>query len=92
VEQVGGLVHRDVAEERVQCRQPHVPRTRAVAAVPLEVVEEPADEGGVDLFERERAGLFSQALGGEAKQEPEAVAIDWRWCASWRAAARSASR
>ncbi len=75
MEQVRGLVHGDIAEERVQRGQPHVSRAHAVASLELQVVEELADEGGVELFERERAGLLTQVFRRESQQEPEAVAV-----------------
>lgn len=75
VERVRRLIHCDITEERVQRRQSHIPGARAVAPVALQVVEELADEGGVEVFESECAGLFAQTLRREAQQESKAIAV-----------------
>jgi len=53
VKRVGGLADGDVAEEGPDGCQTHVSGARAVAAGALEMVEETADETGVEVFDAE---------------------------------------
>jgi len=51
---LGDLGEGSVLEERVNCRKPDVTGPGADPALLLEVVEELADDGGVDILEGER--------------------------------------
>ena len=51
---VCGLADRDVAEERSYGRQSHVAGARSVAPLVLEIVEELADESGVEAIEPQK--------------------------------------
>jgi hypothetical protein len=64
---VCGFADRDVAEERSCGRQSHVSGARSVAALRLEVVEESADEGGVEPLESELRQWLPVVLDGEAE-------------------------
>lgn len=62
-------------EQRVHRRQPGVAGADAVVALGLEVVEEPADEGGVEVLEPEGGGRLARFLRGEPQQQAEGVAV-----------------
>jgi hypothetical protein len=49
---VGWLLEGDVMKEGMDCRQPGVPTPGAIPAFLLEVIEEVADKGRVQIFER----------------------------------------
>ena len=62
-------------EQRVDRRQPGVAGSGAVAALPLEVVEEIGHSLRVDVCNRELGGLFAEPRLGAAEQQPGAVAV-----------------
>ena len=72
---VGGLAQRGVAEERPDRGQPGVACAGLVAAVGLEVVQEPGDRRRVEVRQpqpgRRGAGLVLQVR----QQQPERVAV-----------------
>ena len=72
---VGGLLEGDVVEEGVDCRQPGVPAPGAVVPFLLEVIEEVADEGSVQLFERQPRRHFPQLPGCKMQQKAKGVAV-----------------
>lgn len=63
-----GMAKGGIAEQRVDRGEPGVARAHAVAALTLEVVEERADERGVEIGDVELAGLLSRLLRGERQQ------------------------
>jgi hypothetical protein len=72
---VGRLRERDVAEEGVERRTAGIAAARGVAALALEGIEELAEEGGVEVGEREAGGGTAEARGGEAQEQAEGVAV-----------------
>jgi hypothetical protein len=63
------------AKQRVDRRQPGVAGAHAVAALVLEVVEEPGDETGVEVADVESAGRLAELALGVGEQQPEGVAV-----------------
>jgi hypothetical protein len=59
----------------VDRRQAGVAGAGAVSPLALEVLEEGADQRRVEVGELELAGLLAGLRVGEAKQQPEAVAV-----------------
>ena len=57
-----GMAEGGVAEERADGREARVAGAHAVAAFLLEVVQEAADERGVEVGQVELAGLFAGAV------------------------------
>jgi len=70
-----GVAQGGVPREGVDRREPGVPGAGAVAAVLLEMVEERADQLGVEIVDVQLAGLLAGSLGGEREQQPERVAV-----------------
>lgn len=66
---------RRIVEERADRGQPGVAGPRAVGARLLQVGEELADGGGVEVFEQQLRGRSPGALVHEAQKQPEAVAV-----------------
>ena len=69
-----GFAERGEAEEGVDCGEAGVAAADAVAALVFEMVEEGADERGVEVGQIQLRGRFAE-LGGEAEQQPEGVAV-----------------
>ena len=63
------------AEERLDGRQPDVARHGRVLAHILEMLEEGADQAGIDLLQRQRRWCDLQSLGGEHEEQLEAQGI-----------------
>jgi hypothetical protein len=70
-----GMVKRGVAEQGANRRKPGVSRPRAVAALPLEMIEELADKLGIDVGEIELGWLPARPPLRECQQQLERVAI-----------------
>jgi hypothetical protein len=70
-----GVPEGRIAEHGVNGRQPGVPGAGAVSPLPLEVVEEVADQRGVQVGDVEPGGLLPGACCGERQQQPPGVAI-----------------
>src|SRR6266498_3463323 len=65
----------DVSEEGMERRESCVAAASGIAAVLLEMVEELAEEGGVEIGDREAGGGATETLGREAQKQTESVAI-----------------
>jgi hypothetical protein len=63
------------AEERLDRRQANVARHGRVFALVLKMLEEGADEPGIDLLERQRRWFDLEPVGGEHEQQLEARGI-----------------
>ena len=72
---VGRLLERDVLEEGMDRRQACVAAPGAVAAFLLEVIEEVADEGRVQILEGQLRRGLPQSLFGEPQEQAEGVPV-----------------
>ena len=72
---VGRLLERDVVEEGMDRRQACVPAPGAVTAFLLEVIEEVADEGCVQILEGQLRRGLPQSLCGEPQEQAKGVAV-----------------
>ena len=63
------------AEEGLDGRQPDIARHRRVLALILEMLEEGADEAGVELLQRQRRRGDPQSLCSEHEEQLEAQGI-----------------
>jgi hypothetical protein len=72
---VGRIRECDVAEEGVQRGQAGVAAAGTVAALAFQVIEELTDESGVKVSEYKTGGGAAKAIGGEAQQQAEGVAV-----------------
>lgn len=70
-----GLSQRDIAEERVERRQPSVAGSSTIVAVRLEILEKVDDKRCVQIFEEQQRWRLGEALLRESEQDPEAIAI-----------------
>ena len=70
-----GVAQGGVAEQRADRGQPHVAGPGAVAPLVLEVVQERADRGGVQVGQVELGGHLAGALVHEGEQQPQGVAV-----------------
>jgi len=86
------MTQRGIAEERPDRREPRVAGAGAVVAVPLEVVQEVADELGVEIADVEPAGLRSVLGLDELQQQPSRRRDRRRWCWGWRDVDRRAGQ
>jgi hypothetical protein len=59
----------------VECREASVATTRGVTALALEVVEELAEEGSVEIRDHEAGWSTDEALGSEAQEQAERRAV-----------------
>ena len=87
-----GVAQGRVGEHGADRGQAGVAGAGAVAAVVLEVVQEAADQRGVQVGDVELAGLLPGALGGERQEQPPGVAVGGDVSGRWRAAAGPAGR
>ena len=89
---VFGMAQGGEAEQGVDRGQAGVAGPDAVAALVFEVVEEPADQRGVEVGDVQRA----RARGRSARRRSRAAAAGCRgrrrWCGRWRGAGGSADR
>ena len=69
------MTERGVSEQRVDRGEAGVAGAGAVAALVLEVVEKRGDQRRVQIGDIELGWLAAQALGGEAQQQLERVAV-----------------
>jgi hypothetical protein len=74
-ERVGWIREGDVAEEGVKRRETRVAAAGGIAALALEVVEELAEESGVEIGQFEVGGGTAQPLGRESEEQPEGIAV-----------------
>ena len=74
-EGVGGFRQRHVTEEGMDRGQAGVAGPSTVAAVGLDVLEELADEGRIEIFDEQIGGRLAESLGREVQQQPERVAV-----------------
>jgi len=65
-QRVGRIREGDVAEEGVERCEAGIAAARGIAALALEVLEELAEEGGVEIGEREAGGGTAEARGSPA--------------------------
>jgi hypothetical protein len=72
---VFGALQRGVAEQGVDRGQAGVAGGDAVVPVGLQVVQEPADEAGIDVGQVQRRGWPAEVLLGVAQQQAEGVAV-----------------
>ena len=70
-----GVAQRRERKQRVDRREARVAGPRAVAAFALEVVEERADQLGVEVVERQPRRRPADALLAEGEQQPQRVAV-----------------
>jgi hypothetical protein len=70
-----GVVQGGEAEQGVDRGQAGVAGPHAVAALALEVVQERADQPGVQVGDLQAGGRLAGALGGEAQQQLAGVAV-----------------
>ena len=63
------------AKERADGSEPRIARACRIAPILLDVVQEGGDKGRVDVCEKQVGRRLAQALLGEAKEKPEAVAV-----------------
>ena len=75
LEGMGGLCEGRVAEEGVERCQPRVTSSYAVVPARLEVIEEQAEERGVEVLEVERRRGPAETLFREAEEQSEGVAV-----------------
>jgi hypothetical protein len=78
------------AEQGMDRGQAGVAGTDAVAALVFEMVQERADQRGVEVGDLQAGGLFPGLAGGEVQEQPERGRR--RRCAGWPCAAWSGSR
>jgi len=69
------VVERGVVEQRSDCCQARVAGANAVAALVLEVIEERTDQRRVEIADIQVARWRAAVLGGEAKKQPDRVAV-----------------
>jgi hypothetical protein len=69
------MSERGVVEQRADRRQAHVARRDAVVTVVLEVLQERADQLGVEIVDVQLAGRSARVLLGEGEQQTERVAV-----------------
>jgi hypothetical protein len=74
-EGVCGFRQGHIAEEGVDRGEASVAGPSTVAAVGLEVLEELADEGRVEIFDEQIRGGLVESLGREVQQHAERVAV-----------------
>ena len=72
---VGRLAQGGVAEQGADRDEPGVAGPDAVSPSVLEVVEECADQRGVEVGKHEQGGRLAGALLGKGEQEPERVSV-----------------
>ncbi len=72
---VFGVTQRGVAEQRVDRCQPGVAGADAVASPGLQVLQEGADQRGVEIGDLEAGGRLAGLLRGEGEQQLEGVAV-----------------
>ena len=85
-----GVAQRCVAEQRADRGEPDIAGPGTVAPVAFEVIQECADQRGVQVVQVQLAGLLFALPGGEREQEAPGVAgeaamvcgLAWRWRAS----------
>ena len=70
-----GMAARREREQRVDGGKPVVPGGHAIVPVGFEVVQEVADQPGVEIAQVEVAGLGPGPLGAEGEQQPERVPV-----------------
>src|ERR1019366_328064 len=85
-----GMAQGRKPEQRVDRRQARVAALSAVAPPALEVVQERADSGGVEVIELQLRRGLSTAVLGECAQQPEPVGRR-RWCVGLRVFGSSAA-
>ena len=75
MQQVGGLVHRDVAEEGPDGGEPRIPAARAVPPSRLDVQKEVANEICVEVLDPEPGNLTMALASDESEEKPERIAV-----------------
>ena len=75
VQSVGRVGERDVAEERVECREARVSAAGAIAALAFKVVEELAQERGVEIRKHEARRGAAEGRCGKAQEKAEGISI-----------------
>jgi len=72
---VGGLLKGDVLEEGADRGETEITGTSAIVSVFFTMIEESADERGVEIVQRELGREFVELLLGEPEKQPEGVAV-----------------
>jgi hypothetical protein len=83
---VSGFAERGEAEEGVDGGEAGVAAADAVPALAFEMVEEGADECGVEVGQIQLGGRFAEPGLRGSEQQPEGCPGRPRWCAGWRGA------
>jgi hypothetical protein len=74
-ERVGRTREGDIAEEGVERREAGVAAASGISALSLEVIEELAEECGVEIGEHEAGGSPAELFNGKAQEQSEGVAV-----------------
>jgi len=72
---MGWFMQRNVSEERVDRRQSGVASSGAVTTFSLEMLEELADKGGVEILDPQGRRRLFEPLRCELQQDPEGVTV-----------------
>src|SRR5439155_5853292 len=70
-----GVTKRGELEQRSDSSKPRIPRPRAVAPMMLEVIEEIADTGGIEVVELQLGWFRAMPRGGEDQHQPQGIPI-----------------
>lgn len=76
-----GVAQQGVSVERMDRREPRVPRPGADATLGLQVVEERADGFGIEISDVEHRGFRFAALRGEPQEQADRLAVGAIVCA-----------